>query len=232
MSDAALAVLRERLAVEIPDALLRESMTHRSFAYENGNLRPNERLEFLGDAVLGIVITDELFRTHPDAPEGQLAKMRAATVNAGALAEVARRLGLGEFLLLGKGENATGGRDKKSILADSLEAVFGASYLAVGLPITSELVLRLMGPVLAATAQMGAGLDWKTSLQELTARLGLGVPEYVVTEAGPDHDKKFTATVRLNDGDHGRGTGSSKKTAEQEAARATFEGISDLQPES
>lgn len=223
MAGASLNSLRQRLGVEIPDGLLTESLTHRSYAYENGNLRPNERLEFLGDAVLGIVITDELFHRNPDLPEGQLAKMRAAVVNSRALADVARELDLGTYILLGKGERTTGGRDKKSILADSLEAVFGAAYLAQGIGAASELILRLMGPLLGETAHMGAGLDWKTSLQELTSRMGLGVPEYVVSEEGPDHDKTFTATVRLSDGDHGSGTGGSKKVAEQKAARRTFQ---------
>jgi ribonuclease-3 len=151
--------------------------------------------------------------------------MRSAVVNARALADVARTLELGSYLLLGKGENATGGRDKTSILADSLEAVFGAAYLAGGLGAASDLILRLMEPVLANTAGLGAGLDWKTSLQELTSTLGLGVPEYVVSETGPDHEKTFTAVVRLADGDHGRGGGSSKKVAEQEAARLTFRAL-------
>jgi ribonuclease-3 len=217
--------LRSRLGVAVPDDVLLESLTHRSYAYENGALRPNERLEFLGDAVLGVVVTDALYHRHPDLAEGHLAKMRAATVNSRALADVARGIGLGEFLRLGKGENATGGRDKTSILADALEAVFGAVYVSAGLPAATGLILRIMDPLLARTAELGAGLDWKTSLQELTARLGLGVPEYIIRESGPDHDKTFVALVRLSDGDHGSGTGNSKKVAEQHAARHTFEGL-------
>jgi ribonuclease-3 len=225
MAGSSLDGLRGRLGLHIPDDLLTESVTHRSYAYENGNLRPNERLEFLGDAVLGVIVTDELFRRYPDLPEGRLAKMRAAIVNARSLAGIARDLGLGEYLLLGNGENATGGRQKQSILADAREAVLGAAYLAGGIESAGPLILRLTAPLLQSTAEMGAGLDWKTSLQELTSRLGLGVPEYVTTEEGPDHAKSFTATVRLSDGDHGSGTGTSKKVAEQQAAMRTFEAL-------
>lgn len=216
------AELRDRIGVELPPDLLRESLTHRSYAYEHGGLRPNERLEFLGDAVLGVVITSALFTRNPDLPEGRLAKMRAAVVSAKALADVARTIGLGDFILLGKGENATGGRDKTSILSDCLEAVLGAVYLSFGLEKASDVILRLMDPMLAATQGMDAELDWKTSLQELTAEQGLGAPHYEVSETGPDHDKRFTARVRLTDGLHGHGTGATKKDAEQSAARTTF----------
>jgi len=220
-------VLCTRLGVTIPPDLLTESLTHRSYAYENGGLRPNERLEFLGDSVLGIVITDSLYHRNPDLAEGRLAKMRAAIVNAKTLAEVARALGLGEFMYLGKGENATGGRDKTSILADAFEAVIGAVYVGVGLPAAAEMIHRLMDPLLVQTEGMGAELDWKTSLQELTSAEGLGVPEYVIEGSGPDHDKSFIARVRLNDGLlHGYGHGPTKKDAEQVAAQSTFEEIS------
>jgi ribonuclease-3 len=168
--------------------------------------------------VLGLVVTDTLYRVHPDLPEGQLAKLRAAVVNARALAEVGRVLGLGDVLLLGKGEQATGGRDKSSILADTVEAVIGAVYLDCGLDVATEVVHRLVDPLIERSASLGAGLDWKTSLQELTAELGLGVPEYVVTESGPDHDKTFEARVRVAAALYGQGTGHSKKEAEQGAA--------------
>lgn len=214
--------LCEQLDVTIRPDLLTESLTHRSYAYEHGGLRPNERLEFLGDAVLGIVITDALYHRNPDLPEGRLAKMRAAIVNARALADIARGLSLGSYLLLGKGENATGGRDKTSILADGLEAVLGAIYLTSGLEVTSRVIHALMDDLLEQTEHLDAELDWKTSLQELTSERGLGVPQYVVTESGPDHDKSFTAKVRLADGLHGFGQGSTKKDAEQQAARDTF----------
>ena len=175
--------LEGALGVELDAELLGRALTHRSYAYENGGLPTNERLEFLGDAVLGLVVTDALYTGHPDLPEGQLAKLRASVVNMRALADVARRLGpdgLGAYVRLGRGEEATGGRDKASILADTLEALLGAVYVEHGLDQAGEVVHRLFDPVLADAAQRGAGLDWKTSLQELTAALSLGVPEYVV----------------------------------------------------
>ena len=214
--------LNERLGTAVDETLLRQAVTHRSFAYENGGIPTNERLEFLGDSVLGLVVTDTLYRVHPDLPEGQLAKLRAAVVNARALAEVGRVLGLGDVLLLGKGEETTGGRDKSSILADTVEAVIGAVYLDCGLDVATEVVHRLVDPLIERSASLGAGLDWKTSLQELTAELGLGVPEYVVTESGPDHDKTFQARVRVAGSLYGLGTGHSKKEAEQGAAATAY----------
>jgi ribonuclease-3 len=220
--------LRDELAVDIDLELLERALTHRSYAYENGGLPTNERLEFLGDSVLGLVVTESLFRRHPDLPEGQLAKLRAAVVNMRALADVGRSLRLGAFLRLGRGEETTGGRDKSSILADTLEAVIGAVYLAGGITVAADLVHRLFDPVIEQSATLGAGLDWKTSLQELAAGLGLGVPEYVVTESGPDHQKSFTATLRLADRDYGEGTGRSKKEAEQKAASSAWDEIRDV----
>ncbi len=201
------------------------ALTHRSFAYENGGLPTNERLEFLGDSVLGLVVTDTLYRIHPDLPEGQLAKLRAAVVNSRALAEVSRGLDLGAFIRLGRGEEGTGGRDKASILADTLEAVIGAVYLDQGLDAAGELVHRLFDPLIARSSNLGAGLDWKTSLQELTATEGLGVPEYLVSETGPDHEKVFTAAARVGGVTYGTGTGRSKKEAEQQAAEAAWRAI-------
>ena len=220
-----LQLLRTRLGVEIPDDILLQALTHRSFAYENGNLRPNERLEFLGDSVLGLVVTSELFHRYPDAPEGQLAKMRAGVVNSIALADIARTLDLGDFILLGKGEDATGGRKKKSILADTMEAIMGAIYLSCGIAEATTVILRLTESKMVATKSLGAGLDWKTSLQEYSSKLGLGVPEYELTSSGPDHKKVFTAVVRLQDRVYGSGDGSSKKLAEQSAARKTYEDL-------
>ncbi|RSM44060.1 ribonuclease III [Amycolatopsis balhimycina DSM 5908] len=219
----------EALGVTLDPELLRLSLTHRSYAYENGGLPPNERLEFLGDAVLGLVVTDHLYTTHPDLPEGQLAKLRASVVNMHALARVARGLGdggLGAHLLLGKGEELTGGRDKASILADGLEAVIGAVYLAHGIEIARKLVHHLFDGLLAEAPLRGAGLDWKTSLQELTASAGLGVPEYKVEDTGPDHRKEFTATVLVAGRPLGDGTGSTKKEAEQKAAETAWRSLS------
>ena len=217
--------LEQRLGYVLDAELLQRALTHRSYAYEHGGLPTNERLEFLGDSVLGLVVTDALFRGHPDLPEGQLAKLRAAVVNMRALADVGRALELGRFVRLGRGEEGTGGRDKSSILADTLEALIGAVYLSQGLESAAELVHRLFDPLIAASATLGAGLDWKTSLQELTAGLRLGVPEYVVRESGPDHQKVFTAGVRVGDETYGEGSGRSKKEAEQQAAAAAWSAI-------
>jgi ribonuclease-3 len=212
----------EVLGVQVSHGLLFKALTHRSYAYENGGLPTNERLEFLGDSVLGLVVTSALYRSHPTLPEGQLAKLRAAVVNMRALAGVGRRLGLGEYLMLGRGEEASGGRDKSSILADTVEALIGAVYLESGMEAAGELVHRLVDPLLETSAELGAGLDWKTSLQELTAMEGLGVPEYAVTEEGPDHAKIFHASALVRGTSKGEGTGRSKKEAEQEAAAAAF----------
>jgi ribonuclease-3 len=220
-----LSALQQRLGLQMDEALLLRALTHRSYAYENGGLPTNERLEFLGDSVLGLVVTDALYHRHPDLPEGQLAKLRAAVVNMRALAGVARDLGLGEHLLLGRGEETTGGRDKSSILADTLEAVLGAAYLGHGIDEASALVHRLVGPLIEASAHLGAGLDWKTSLQELTATVGLGVPEYAITEEGPDHAKLFHASAVIAGESYGTGHGRSKKEAEQQAAETAWKAI-------
>ena len=217
-----------RLGVELSEEILKQAITHRSFSYENGGVPTNERLEFLGDSVLGIVITDELYRKNPDAQEGQLAKLRAAVVNAKALADVARTLGLGEFLLLGKGEEATGGRDKSSILADAVEAILGAIYVEHGLAKSGEVILQLFAPILAASAELGAGLDWKTSLAELVNSKSLGVIEYVIQQSGPDHDKRFSAQVKVGQDLYGNGEGKSKKEAEQHAAASAYTEINNL----
>jgi ribonuclease III len=221
--------LRDALGVELPDDLLRLALTHLSYAYENGGLPTNERLEFLGDSVLGLVVTDELYRSQPDLPEGQLAKLRASVVNMTSLARVARSLGdggIGPLLLLGRGEETTGGRDKDSILADALEALIGAIHLGRGLDAASVIVHRLFDPLLVQAATRGAGLDWKTSLQELGAARGLGPPSYLVEDDGPDHAKTFTAAVLLAGTVYGKGAGRTKKAAEQEAAEAAWRAIS------
>jgi ribonuclease-3 len=215
--------LEKELGVTIRDRdLFRRSLTHRSYAYENGGLPTNERLEFLGDAVLSIVVTDHLYRTFPDLPEGQLAKLRASVVNMNALADVARSISLGDWMLLGRGEEFSGGRDKASILADTFEAVLGAVYLDRGLATASTIVHRFFDPRMADSARRGASLDWKTSLQELTATRLLGVPEYSVTESGPDHAKSFVATAIVAGREFGTGEGRSKKEAEQRAAEAAW----------
>jgi ribonuclease III len=217
--------LERVLGVVLDPDILERALTHRSYAYENGGLPTNERLEFLGDSVLGLVVTDTLYRNHPDLPEGQLAKLRAAVVNMRALADVARTLGLGRFLRLGRGEEGTGGRDKSSILADTLEALIGSVYVNRGLDEAFRVVHLLFDPLITRSASLGAGLDWKTSLQELTASESLGVPEYHVEESGPDHAKSFTAVVLLGGEEYGSGSGRSKKEAEQQAAEAAWNRI-------
>jgi ribonuclease-3 len=220
------AGLIDALGGEVDRDAIELAMTHRSYAYENGGLPTNERLEFLGDSVLGVVITEELYRRHPDLPEGQLAKLRAAIVNSRALAAVGRTIGVGGFVKLGRGEQASGGRDKSSILADAVEAIIGAYYLDRGTEPTRTLVLRLFARALDDAAELGAGLDWKTSLQELAAERSMGAPEYVVRESGPDHQKSFHAKVVLGESEVGEGRGNSKKEAEQFAAEQAWTALS------
>ncbi len=215
------------VGVELDPGLLDRALTHRSYAYENGGLPTNERLEFLGDSVLGLVITDALYRDNPEISEGHLAKLRAAVVNMRALASVAQALDLGSHVRLGRGEQTTGGREKASILADGLEALIGAVYLTGGLAGASAFIHRLFDPLLADSAALGAGLDWKTSLQELCATKALGSPEYLVTESGPDHAKIFVACAVVAGDQLGRGTGTSKKQAEQEAAAEAWLALRD-----
>jgi ribonuclease-3 len=175
--------------------------------------------------VLGLVVTDALFAEHPDLPEGALAKLRASVVSTRALAGVARELGLGRWLRLGKGEETTGGRDKPSILADTMEAVIGAVYLERGVEGATRLVRALFDPLMAAAALDGAAQDWKTALQELTAARGLGVPDYAISESGPDHAKAFVATALVGGTAHGEGRGTSKKEAEQQAAEVAYRAL-------
>jgi ribonuclease-3 len=215
-------LLEAILGTAVEPALLERALTHRSYAYENGGLPTNERLEFLGDAVLGLVVTDALYRNNPDLAEGSLAKLRASVVSTRALAGVARNLGLGKWMRLGKGEDVTGGREKASILADMMEAVIGAVYIERGLEGATRLVLALFDPLMEAAGADGAALDWKTALQELTAARGLGVPEYGITESGPDHAKAFVATALIGGVPFGTGDGSSKKEAEQQAAEQAW----------
>jgi ribonuclease III len=221
--------LLDALGVDLPDDLLTHALTHRSYAYENGNLPTNERLEFLGDAVLGLIVTEALFHRHPGHSEGDLAKLRAGMVNTQALADVARKLtdqGLGAYVLLGRGELMSGGADKSSILADSLESLLGAIYLQHGMDTARKVILRLFDALLDA----GGLLDWKTSLQELTAARGLGAASYRVTSTGPDHDKEFTAVVVVMDVEYGSGVGRTKKEAEQKAAETAWKALNQLDP--
>jgi ribonuclease-3 len=223
-----LEALDHALGVAFKDASIREAaLTHRSFAFEHGLTVTNERLEFLGDSILGLVVTDMAYREYGDMPEGQLAKLRAAIVNMQALADVARQLDVGGIVLLGKGEEQSGGRDKASILADALEAIFGAVYLDLGLGVARELIERLFRPRMQAYVRGEGDRDYKTILQELASQELRALPDYRIVERGPDHEKEFTATVFLGGEPSGTGVGRSKKEAEQQAAREAFTRISE-----
>ena len=180
-------------------------------------------MEFLGDSVLGLVVTEELYSRFPDFDESRLSPLRSGVVNMRALADIARELNLGKYIRLGKGEEVTGGRDKNSLLADALEAMIGAIYLHAGLAASATVVKNLIASTLTQAIARGAGLDGKTALQELTAQLGKGAPEYIVTETGPDHDKSFSADAMVAGSCIANGTGKSKREAEQVAARIAYD---------
>lgn len=217
------AQLIARLGVDVNPQLLELAFTHRSFAYENNVSANNERLEFLGDAVLGLVVTEELYTRYPDLDESKLSPLRSGIVNMRALADIARELNLGQFMRIGKGEEITGGRDKNSLLADSLEALFGAIYLNHGFTDTARVILNLITPTIEVAKSQGAGLDGKTALQELAAARQISLPEYQISESGPDHDKSFVATAIVGGEAIATGSGKSKREAEQAAARTAFE---------
>ena len=206
--------------------LLELALTHRSYSYEHDGLPHNERLEFLGDAVLQLAVTEYLYSSHPTLPEGDLARRRAATVSTRALAVIASKLDLGAYVRLGRGEDLTGGRAKSSILADTMEALIGATFLSAGPDAATGMVLRLVEPLLADPERYGAAMDPKTSLQEIAARLGLAAPVYTVEATGPDHDRRFTATVTTGDVVT-TGVGSSKKHAEMAAALTAWTLLTD-----
>jgi ribonuclease-3 len=216
--------LAGRLSWEVRDQeLLQRALSHRSWCAETPGAQSNERLEFLGDAVLGLVVTDHLFLTYPTLPEGELAKVRASVVNSAVLAEVAAELSVGDAILLGKGEGQSGGREKPSILADAMEALIGALYLDRGYPAAADLVMRLLGERIVEAAAGPGGQDYKTRLQELCARQLDELPKYQVRDDGPDHAKVFDAVVTVRGEVQGQGHGRSKKQAEQAAARVAWE---------
>lgn len=206
--------------------LLETALSHRSFAFDKKGAPNNERLEFLGDAVLGLVVTDMIFRSFPDLPEGDMAKLRSSTVNMAVLADVARSVGLGGELFLGRGEELSGGRNKDSILADAFEALLGALYLDCGLDETAGVIRRLFTMHINELVDAGVVRDFKTSLQERSVQLLGDTPQYRVSAFGPDHDKRFEAEVYLAGTHRGSGTGRSKKQAEQAAAREALEQLS------
>jgi len=213
-----LSQLSVRLGYEFTNvSLLETAMHHRSWNAENDGGESNERLEFLGDAVLGWVVADIVYTQHSDLPEGKLTDLRKSVVNANALAEVAVELGIGEFLMLGKGEDTAGGREKTSILSDALEAVIGAVYIDAGPQATHDMVSALMGKRIVDAVGGLDRLDAKTRLQELASKFEAHV-HYKVEDEGPDHEKMFFATVFVGDRELGYGEGKSKKAAEQIAA--------------
>ena len=215
--------LEKKLGYRFRDrALLGEALNHSSYANEHrGGLGSNERLEFLGDSVLGFVSAEYLFREHPDLPEGDLTRMRASLVCEQSLYEVARELELGSYLKLGRGEEAGGGRERQSMLADATEAVFAAVYLDGGIQPVRELIVRVL---LSQAPAAEERRDYKTTLQEVVQRRSGQVLTYhMLSQSGPDHNKTFLLEVRLNDESVGCGEGHSKKEAEQAAARDALE---------
>ncbi|MDY2941175.1 MAG: ribonuclease III [Varibaculum sp.] len=215
--------LLKRWGVPLSEDFLILALTHRSFANEAGGIPTNERLEFFGDAVLELIVSERLYRDYPDSPEGDLTKMRTATVSEPALAHVARNIGLGEFILLGHGEDLSGGRDKDSILSDTVEALIGATYLSYGLERTREVVETLFKELFENVVARGAAMDWKTNLAELARDLSMGEPTYTVTGSGPDHQRVFHAVAVIDGVEFGGGDGKSKKVAEHRAAQAAAE---------
>lgn len=211
--------------------LIQRALTHKSYPNENRrlNLKDNERLEFLGDSVLSLSVSTYIFNKFSDFPEGELAKMRAVIVSAPILAEVAKRIELGQFLFLGKGEEMTGGRERDSILADTMEAIFGALYLDQGFTAAADFILELLKIDIINVAEGNHIQDYKTMLQEVIQENGNNRPEYeVVDEEGPDHNKTFIVAVKLNEDNLGSGQGSSKKEAEQEAAKVALDKLNKL----
>lgn len=226
MSNADIDALATRIGYDFVDpANLAAALAHRSWCAENEGNASNERLEFLGDSVLGLVVTDYIYRTYPKLPEGELAKVRSSVVNAQALAEAAVELDLGAAIQLGKGEAASGGREKPSILSDAFEAVIGCIYMDGGWSAAEEFVMRMLGPLIEEAAAGPGGQDYKTRLQELAAQHWPDLPRYVVEDSGPDHAKTFQARVFIGPDQKGEGAGRSKKQAEQAAARAAWEAM-------
>lgn len=207
-------------------ALFRQALVHRSYTAEHPEESHNERLEFLGDTVLELVVTERLFNDYPGMSEGEMAKVRAALVNEATLAETAAGIEIGEYLVLGRGEEMTGGREKDSLLSDTFEALLGAIYLDSDYATARTVILRLLADDIALRAELPGGRDYKTRLQEALARFGAR-PLYQVTAEGPDHDRTFQAVVLVKGGEAGRGSGPSKKAAEQIAARHALAELED-----
>jgi ribonuclease-3 len=222
--------LSAKLGVEINRELLRLAMTHRSYSYEHGNIPNNERLEFLGDSVLGFVVTSYIYETLSDLPEGEMTKVKNAVVSARALAVIAADLGLGEYLLLGKGELATDGRNKPNLLADAFEAILGAAYMSNGFDAARALVEKFVFPLLENPDEIRANSDPKTTLQERIQALGRGTPTYKTRFEGPDHDRDYFSTLLINGEEISNGEGRTKKNAETAAAIKALDVLVDALP--
>ena len=222
--------LSAKLGVEINRELLRLAMTHRSYSYEHGNIPNHERLEFLGDSVLGFVVTSHIYETLSDLPEGEMTKVKNAVVSARALAVVAAELGLGEYLLLGKGELATDGRNKPNLLADAFEAILGAAYMSNGFDAARALVEKFVFPLLENPDEIRANSDPKTTLQERIQALGRGTPTYKTRFEGPDHDRDYFSTLLINGEEISHGEGRTKKNAETAAAIKALDVLVDALP--
>jgi len=222
--------LQQSMGVSFNDPfLLEQALIHSSYINENPGVAPasNERLEFLGDAVLGLIVAEKLYQDFPRFTEGELTKFRAALVRRDTLARVARAIKLGDYLYLGKGEEASDGRRKPANLAGALEAVIAAIFLDRGLAVTKDYIQRLFNKEQQRIINQGAAVDYKSQLQELIQARQHQVPVYQVTESiGPDHDRRFVVEVRAGDNVLGKGTGRSKKMAETEAARTALERLS------
>ena len=227
---ADLAALQQTLGVSFNDpSRLEQALVHSSYVNENPGFAPasNERLEFLGDAVLGLVVAEKLYQDFPHSAEGEMTRLRAALVRGNTLARIARTIKLGDYLYLGKGEEASGGRRKPANLAGALEAMIAAIFLDRGSIATREFILRLFNEELQKVASRGARVDYKSQLQELTQAREQQTPAYQLVEAmGPDHDRRFAVEVRVGDTVLGKGSGKSKKAAEAEAARTALEQLS------
>ena len=225
-----LDALSEKLGVEINRELLKLAMTHRSYSYEHGNIPNNERLEFLGDSVLGFVVTSHIYETLTNLPEGEMTKVKNAVVSARALAVVAAELSLGEYLVLGKGELATDGRNKPNLLADAFEAILGAAYMSNGFDAARALVEKFVFPLLDNPDEIRANSDPKTTLQERIQALGRGTPNYKTRFEGPDHNRDYFSTLYVNGEEISHGEGRTKKNAETAAAVKALEILVDATP--
>lgn len=216
-------ILLKSWGIDVDPQLLELALTHRSWAFENGGVPTNERLELLGDSVLSIIVTDRIFHDYPDKSEADLVPIRAAAVSEAPLATIAKQLGLDEFILLGNGELVTDGRNKPSILSDSLEALIGATYLTVGLDRTRRVIEDLTRPFIVEATTAGPALDWKTSIQMLANDGKLGDVTYDIEGSGPDHARRYVATVIIDGRSWGDGSGTSRAKAEIVAAEAAYD---------